>query len=408
MSSIKKILLVSQLCSSHLINKILQTSEIGLVPAGPKFYKLLAEGFAMHRKSCLIETLSTIPVTYKSHRRRFWIFTPEKIENIKYNYVPTLNFPGIRVLLNFIYPFFKIIMWSLYGGRKNKIVICDLLGLSVCLASILACKLTRIKIIAIVTDLPELVVANGNERGKIIHKFYVKILSKLMYSFDSYIFLTEKMNEIVNKYQKPYLVMEGLVDLKMKASVNAIKNKSAKKIIMYAGSLNEKYGIKNMIKAFMKLEDVALLLYIYGKGDMEKELEYYTKLDQRIVFHGLVPNEIVIQKELEATLLINPRPSNEIYTNYSFPSKNLEYMASGTPLVTTLLPGLPNEYQKYVFLIKDESVNGISNSLNKILEKSQEELHYFGGVAKEFVLKNKSNLRQSKRILNFIESSNLV
>ena len=58
-----------------------------------------------------------------------------------------------------------------------------------------------------------------------------------------------------------------------------------------------------------------------------------------------------VAEELKATLLVNPRPTTEEFTIYSFPSKNMEYMASGTPLLTTKLPGMPEEYHQYVLAI---------------------------------------------------------
>ena len=58
-----------------------------------------------------------------------------------------------------------------------------------------------------------------------------------------------------------------------------------------------------------------------------------SKKDNRIVFKGMVPNKIVVEDQLKATLLVNPRPSIGEFTRYSFPSKNMEYMVSGTPMV---------------------------------------------------------------------------
>ena len=71
-----------------------------------------------------------------------------------------------------------------------------------------------------------------------------------------------------------------------------------------------------------------------------------------------------------ATLLINPRFSNEEYTKYSFPSKNMEYMASGTPILTTKLPGMPKEYYEYIYLFEEESIEGMKNKMSmKAIEK---------------------------------------
>ncbi len=61
-----------------------------------------------------------------------------------------------------------------------------------------------------------------------------------------------------------------------------------------------------------------------------------------------------------------------------FLQKNIEYMASGTPLLTTKLPGMPKEYYPYVFLIENESVEGYAKALESVLAQSDEELYVFG------------------------------
>ena len=106
--------------------------------------------------------------------------------------------------------------------------------------------------------------------------------------------------------------------------------------------------------------------------------------------------------ELKATLLVNPRFTTEKLTRYSFPSKNMEYMASGTPLLTTNLPGMPNEYHNYVFLFREETVDGYADAIRRVLTYSDWELQDFGRKASQFVLQNKNNVQQGLRVLNFI------
>ena len=124
--------------------------------------------------------------------------------------------------------------------------------------------------------------------------------------------------------------------------------------------------------------------------------------DRRIIYYGVVNNTIVVDRLEEATILINPRPTSEDFTKFSFPSKNMEYMVSGTPVLTTKLPGMPSEYNKYVYLIEDESVAGILKELKVLFDKSGDELRKFGIRAQSFVLKNKSNEIQAKRIIEFL------
>ena len=79
-------------------------------------------------------------------------------------------------------------------------------------------------------------------------------------------------------------------------------------------------------------------------------------------------------------------------------------MVSGTPMVTTELPGMPLEYKKYVYLFTDESTDGMTKTLNTILMEPNERLHEFGAKAKTFVLQKKNNKIQSGRILAFLKN----
>lgn len=397
-----KILYVSALCSEKVLDYIYETSINKPEQAAQKFHRLLTKGFAMNNEQCSIETLSTLPVVPSNHKRKIWNLTSETIKGLKFSYIPFINLPYIKNAGIFCYTFLKVFLRTLLIHKKNKVVICDVLNLTVALASFWATRLTNTTCIAIVTDLPGLMVTGSSDIDNTTPSLYHKIVSTMMTGFDRYILLTEQMNPVVNPKGKPYLIMEGLVDLEMEKSTNILERKNSKKTLIYAGGLYAKYGVKNLIEAFMLLDDQNTELHLYGSGELVEEMDTYLQKDPRIHFKGMVPNKIVVQDQLAATLLINPRPTNEEFTKFSFPSKNMEYMVSGTPMITTKLPGMPKEYYPYVFLFEGESVEGMKNSLKNLLSKSKEELHQFGQEAKKFVLTNKNNRIQSKRILHFL------
>jgi glycosyltransferase involved in cell wall biosynthesis len=133
---------------------------------------------------------------------------------------------------------------------------------------------------------------------------------------------------------------------------------------------------------------------------MDLVLPEYCKMDERIKYFGVVPNDKVIEAQLKATLLVNPRPSNVEFVKYSFPSKNMEYMASGTPMVTTALPGMPDEYYNYVFIFSEETIEGFATTLKRILALSEETLQWKGEKCKSFVMEKKNNIIQTKKVLN--------
>ena len=83
----------------------------------------------------------------------------------------------------------------------------------------------------------------------------------------------------------------------------------------------------------------------------------------------------------------------------------MEYMASGTPVLTTGLPGMPREYHDYVYLMPDETPEGIAQSLQEVLAQSDEALFQKGQQARKFVLEEKNNVIQARKILNLLRGS---
>jgi len=396
-----KILYISSVCSTKILEFIFTTSKIKPGQAVQKFHRLLVEGFAKHVDLCQVEVLTSLPVSSGGHKKIVWNLQEDKLDGIPVQYIPFLNLPVLKHIFVFCFTFFKVILWRFSNHKKERIVICDILNVSVVWATFIACKIVRQNIAVIVTDLPFYSVLNYHKES-FLKRTYLKISSFILKHFDFYIGLTQQMNEIINPNNKPFMVMEGLVDDKISSNTVPLFLKNKKKIVLYAGGLYEEFGVKKLLDAFVLLNSDDLELHIYGFGDLEKDMSKYSEIDKRIIYYGLVINSLVVQRLFEATVLINPRPTSEQFTKFSFPSKNLEYMVSGTPLLTTKLPGMPSEYNDFVYLIEDESVEGIRNALNNLLFKTEVELKNFGNKAQNFVLKNKSNDIQAKRIIDFL------
>ena len=53
----------------------------------------------------------------------------------------------------------------------------------------------------------------------------------------------------------------------------------------------------------------------------------------------------------------------------------MEYMASGTPLLTTKLPGMPEDYYPHVYFFEEESVQGYADALKKVLSLPADTLY---------------------------------
>ena len=80
-------------------------------------------------------------------------------------------------------------------------------------------------------------------------------------------------------------------------------------------------------------------------------------------------------------------------------------MASGTPLLTTKVGGMPEEYYDYFYFFDEENTEGIKRSFEKIINFSDKQLRDNGIAARAFAVKNKSYSYMTSTIVSFLDDS---
>ncbi len=386
------IIYISSTCSRKKYTEYVEKKGARVSQQAQKYNFLLAEGLVKNGSN--VNLISTRPIN-RSVSSKLW-FGAEKDSDcgIEFSYVPFINYPIFRNVFVLFSVFFKVLFSK--KKRKETAVVCDALNIVATMGALAASAIRGYRTVGIVTDVP----CHFSNMKNI--PFSQKLNLHIMEKFRSYLLLTEQMNEIVNPKKRPFVVLEGHSDESMAEKENLLKNKAEERICFYAGSLQRVYGIKNLVDGFILANIPDSELHIYGDGDYAQELKTLSAKYENVKYFGIAPNSEIVRAELEATLLINPRPTHEEYTKYSFPSKNMEYMASGTPVLTTKLPGMPEDHLPHVFLIEDESPEGIKNALLGVFEHSDEELHNFGADAKRFVLEKKNNRVQAEKLLDLL------
>lgn len=395
-----EVLYVSSLCSERMSDCLFRTAKIGSSIAAQRFHWLLAKGFVLNGNG--ISTISSAPVSKISHSRVFWKGEKEKSDGIEYCYLPFVNISFLRQVSIFFGSFLMTIIWILRHKGEDRLIVCDALNISITTSALLAANIFKIHVTGIVTDHPNMMVTN-EENNKFFDSMSPVIYKKILNYFSSYVFLTRQLSEIININKKPECIIEGIVDATMK--FNQPEKHDSLRYVLYAGGLYAEYGLDRLIEAFRQIKDDDLRLCIYGYGKMEKEMEHYMKLDNRLHYFGNAIHSDVLKAELKSTLLVNPRLSGAEFTKYSFPSKIIEYMTSGVPVLTTCLPGIPEEYHEFVYLFKDESTEGLARTLSYVLSLPAEELSSKGKAAQEFVLRKKNNICQAMIIIEMVAQS---
>ena len=169
--------------------------------------------------------------------------------------------------------------------------------------------------------------------------------------------------------RSPHIVIEGFVDLDEEREVSAFNRKHFEQSpsnitrVVYTGSVASRYGLPQIVEAFQQMQDPSIHLHVYGRGDYEDSLKGIAEASQNIHYHGQVTHFEARAAQRNADFLINARPPSATYTRYSFPSKLLEYMSSGTPVIATMLPGMSESYRQHLILLANDDPQTISRTL---------------------------------------------
>ena len=221
----------------------------------------------------------------------------------------------------------------------------------------------------VVPDLPQYM--NLSKKAHPIYDFFKKIdiqkMDKLIAQVDSFMLLTKYMAEKLNVGKRPYIVVEGITDIK---NIPDYKKISNGKKVAYAGKLVETFGAKRLIEAFELIDDPAASLHICGGGELKSYVEEMCKKDSRIHYYGVVPAEKANEILQQADVLVNPRQNDDEYTKYSFPSKNIEYLMTGNTVVAYMLDGMPKEYASFFNVPKSNQTESLAEAMQEAIDES--------------------------------------
>ena len=310
------------------------------------------------------------------------------------------NLTGYKFYSRYITTKKVIEKWAEEDNGEEKVLLTYALATPFCqLADYVKKHYKNIKVCTIAPDLPDFMdTAQKKNLRFCAKKVEIQLLKRATKSVDGFIFLADAMKEWFANPVK-YTVVEGVVSVTNEPSVSA---DNRRKCVLYAGGIKKEYGVVDLVEAFIKADNADWILEIYGGGDAEDEIKQLANGHENVVLKGFTPNSEVVEAQKTASILVNPR-KNQVFTKYSFPSKVLEYMASGTPMLAYKIDGIPEEYDPYYYHIEDKE-EGFVESLKKVMSLSSDERCEMGERARRFVSEFKNPKHQAQKMIDFIKT----
>lgn len=211
--------------------------------------------------------------------------------------------------------------------------------------------------------------------GDVIGKKRIRQLElNYLTNANGYIFPMIKLNDLVNKSNKNYVVVHGTYKIETKRE----KLYNDDKIhCIYAGTFDPKKGVIDAINSALYL-DKEYQFHILGFGDDEqtdvvkKEIERVSKLTScKVIYGGLLYGEDYIKVLQSCDIGLSPQNPNAEFNDTSFPSKILTYMSNGLKVVSIKIPAIASsDVGDYLYYYKNQEPKEIADAIKLVDLKS--------------------------------------
>ena len=133
------------------------------------------------------------------------------------------------------------------------------------------------------------------------------------------------------RFTKPHPVV-----LNLPVVSDALPNAPRKRQVIYVGSITRARGLDTMLAMAERLASAGVMLRLIGEAPNADDAARI-RANAHVVWEGALPNADAM-REVEQSMVGLALLADQPNYRHSMPTKILEYMASGTPVVATPLP----------------------------------------------------------------------
>lgn len=356
---------------------------------------------------CAVTSIVSFPAsTYPGNSKICFGYS----ENLKFLHrtltIAFINFPGLKLFTRLLSTLI-VITYVLIGKHRSASVVIYSLHMPYVIAGLLAKFVFQRRVYIIVPDLPIYMRTGygGNRLLSILKIIDSKILGFASSFFDGACFICAAMQKEFPALSVNSVVIDGIVDGTTIAHIpeRTVDNAANAKIVLYTGLLAESYGVKLLIKAIDLLPS-NFEIWIAGSGELVNYIKEAEIRNARVKYLGLLTAAELSTIYSQTSLLINPRLLHEPFVAFSFPSKLLEYLTTGIPVLTSNLPSIQGDLVPFLNFIHDVSVQGIAAAIQSTCSSNYANAITVAGLAKSYVLASRSPKIQAEKLLSLMDS----
>jgi glycosyltransferase involved in cell wall biosynthesis len=288
------------------------------------------------------------------------------INGIQAKMLSFINIIGLKHLTRFIITYIHVLKWTYKASNNRRIIITHGLVSAQLWSVYLGQLFYRSTLCTYITDDTGVSLKGESLIVKGIREFDKKIIMMALQRMSGVIAMTNKLAEKLAP-GLPVSIIPAIYNFNTKLSFLDIKDISNEFNIVFSGGVNKDNGIEFLLDSFKTANKKDWRLIIAGKGDMEEEVQKAVLFDHKINYKGFVEIEELSEIYKDADVFVNLRLTSSEITDLGFPSKLIEFVGTGKPVISSNLPALTNEFRKHLIILEsDDPKSSFIENLNQI------------------------------------------
>lgn len=243
----------------------------------------------------------------------------------------------------------------------------------------------------------------SKEHNRISMKIFAMISERAFKKFNGVITLSTLLGNKLSNSKKNVLVLEGGINFSDFDEILRPK-RNKKLVVLYSGLLSKITGVDQLILAIEKIKDPDLEFRFTGRGELINDICLLAERDHRVKFIGFLDRKDYINQLEQANILVNPRNMQLPQNLNNFPSKIIEYLASGRVIISTRFAG----YEKFEdnIIFSDNNYENIADAIMKIV-KSYGEIYESSFNKNRQLAQQYDWSKQAEKVVNFVKKTEL-
>jgi glycosyltransferase involved in cell wall biosynthesis len=355
--------------------------------------------------------ISVMPVPSRRHAKtgRIWVSgsSGPLAEGLSIKLVPFINITPLKQIGIGMVTVFELLRWGWRNRRARfRVVYCYNLSVPPGLFTLIGAWLIRAKTVVSLCDID---VPGETVPGTLYWKLDYWMQRRLIPHFDGHVVTSDAIaRDFLDG--KPHLRLEGgirkgFMEQTNRETWSATEHDHGELfVITAAGRLDETNGLPELLEAFSLLQGEHFRLRIAGSGPLDGQVRAAAARDPRIEFLGLLSFEGVLEIYSSSSVLINLRMTKMRNTRYFFPSKMMEYLASGVPVISTCTGHVEEEFGAFTYLLREETPQALAQLIEHVAALDLEERRRSGQRARAYMATHKTWEAQTQKLAEFIRS----